>query len=76
MQHAHGLGCSCLRLQDVHEVFDLHHAVWLRLVRLSFVDHLLKLGTGHIFTKLIGDALQVLERDVILLLREQDEGLL
>ena len=44
-------------------------------MRLGLVDHLLKLGCGHIFTELISDALQVVEGDVVLFLGEQDKGL-
>ena len=63
-------------LENVHEVFDLNDTSGLLLVRLSFLNHLLKLSACHVLTEFIGDALQVLECDVVLLLREEDEGFL
>ena len=73
-----GLGAiSLLISENLHEVVNAYdtHLFRLLFVRLGLVDHLLKLGCGHIFTELISDALQVVEGDVVLFLGEQDKGL-
>ena len=62
-----------LSLQDLHEVAQQHHAVALH-VRL--LDHVPQLVTGHVLAELVGNALEIFEGNVVLLLGEEDEGFL
>merc|ERR1719502_762248 len=75
---------STAHLRDAHleQVGLLHDAEELLLVDLAvpvtvgFVDHLLELLIGHPLAKLLGDALEILERDLAsLVIVEQPESL-
>ena len=58
---------------DADELLLRHLTV---TVTVSLVDHLLELLVGHVLTELLGDALEVLERDLArLVVVEEPEGL-
>ena len=67
---------SLLVLEDLHEVLDLNYAILHGFVRLSLFYHRLKFLQCHVFSKFDGDALQILQGDMVFFLGKENERFL